>query len=632
MSLIAELKRRKVFRVSAAYAVVAWGLAQVADLVLDNTAAPPWVMQVILLLLALGFPLAVLLAWAFEVTPDGVRRTEALAAGEAPPSLRKQDRLLIVLLVAVIAIAGYQFATLPHSGGPAEGNATSSPTASSTTPVEPTANGHTLDSSSDQRASIAVLPFRAMSSGEDDGYFADGLTEEILNSLAQLPELLVTARTSTFHFKDQDLPVPQIAEMLGVGHVLEGSVRRGGDTVRITAQLIRARDGFHLWSDTYDRELEDIFAVQEDIATNVADALDVILDDDKLERMRQAGIDDLDTFIAFQKGREIFIDAHEDISTIELELAAATPLFEQALEISPGFVPAVIYKADALAHTMYASAAAMRAEQHPNEAEDALQALRDELDKAWETARPGNQRDILDVERRIFRDDWTGLGRALERAMQPGDCPLSNWTHEFATSLGDPQAAYDKTREQLLCDPLNALTIFHHAYANLWIGEAERAIELAQSAIDQGIAYAWIDSVEYWARLAIRDFDHPTVRDASGNDGWWGFPKQLVVAAAAGNLDVARAYADEFRASDDANDQSLMVVAAMIGDREAANRFAARIDARPGGGIVLNNAVYSCLCGAPFELAATPNFAQRLQQAEASWPPEPVIEFPAKEW
>ncbi len=129
--------------------------------------------------------------------------------------------------------------------------------------------------------SVAVLPFTSMSSGEDDSYFADGLTEEILNSLSRLPELLVTARTSSFHFKDKNLPVPEIAATLGVDHVVEGSVRRSGERVRITAQLIRAEDGFHLWSDTYDRTLEDVFAVQEDIAENIAETLDVVLNEDK---------------------------------------------------------------------------------------------------------------------------------------------------------------------------------------------------------------------------------------------------------------------------------------------------------------------------------------------------------------
>ena len=143
-----------------------------------------------------------------------------------------------------------------------------------------------------------MLPFVPLSSGEDDGYFADGLTEEILNSLAQLPELRVTARTSSFFFKGQNLLVPEIASRLGVAHVVEGSVRRDGERLRIAAQLIRASDNFHLWSQTYDRTRDDVFAVQEDIAENIAEVLGVVLDDAAREVMRRAGIRDVEAFIA----------------------------------------------------------------------------------------------------------------------------------------------------------------------------------------------------------------------------------------------------------------------------------------------------------------------------------------------
>lgn len=628
MELIAELRRRKVFRVAAAYAVAAWALAQVADLVLENTAAPPWVMQVILLVLALGFPIAVILAWAFEVTSDGVRRTEAIAPGERAPKIGGQDALLIVLLVAVIGVAGFQFAGMHGSDASRPLETPSAADAAAAGDSSTQTSGQT----SPERTSIAVLPFRAMSSGEDDEYFADGLTEEILNALAQLPELLVTARTSSFHFKDKDLPVPQIAETLGVGHVLEGSVRRGGGTVRITAQLIRAEDGFHLWSETYDRSLEDIFAVQEDIAANVADVLNVVLDADKLLRMRQSGTDDLDAFIAFQKARKIFIAAHEDVANIERKLAPATPLFDEALAASPGWVAAVLYKADADAHTVFASASGEREEAYAGEAEAALQTLRADLDRAWADARPGNQRDMLDVERTIFRDDWTGLAAKLDRAVRPGDCPLLNWTFEFAVTLGDAEATREKALEILRCDPLNTLSIVYASRAEMWAGDANAAIEITKDAIGRGVEFAWVDDFEFWARLSTAELDHPAVRDSSGPIGWFLFPRELVTAAAAGDLETARPLAEDFFTSEPANDQSSMIVAAMIGDRDRANAFAARIDARPGGSLALNNALYSCLCGVPFDLAATPNFARRLQQADVRWPPETIIDFPAKDW
>ena len=192
--------------------------------------------------------------------------------------------------------------------------------------------------------SVAVLPFRSMSSGEDDEYFADGLTEEILNALAALDELLVTARTSSFHFKDKDLPVTEIGATLGVAHIVEGSVRRAGEEVRITAQLVRTTDGFHLWSQTYDRTLEDVFAVQEDIAANITAALDVLLDDAQVQQMRAAGIGNVEAFIAMQKADHISVIAHKVVDYHEL--AEANRWYDRALELVPDLTEAHLLRTD----------------------------------------------------------------------------------------------------------------------------------------------------------------------------------------------------------------------------------------------------------------------------------------------
>ncbi len=313
MSFFDELKRRNVIRVGIAYAVVAWLAIQITDVMIDNIGAPDWVFRTLLLGLAIGFPIALIIAWAFEVTPDGIKRDHEVDRSQsiAPQTGRRLNVLIIAGLTIVVAwFLLDEFYLEPRE---VTGTASVNAPADSAQPVEAT------------NQSVAVLPFRAMSSGPDDEYFADGLTEEILNALAQLPELLVTARTSSFHFKNQDLPVPDIARQLGVAHVVEGSVRRDGERVRITAQLIRAADGFHLWSQTYDDTLEDAFAVQEDIALNIAEALDLVLDEERLGLMRRSGIGDVQAFIAFQKGREIHEEAHEDVAQIESRIGEATP-------------------------------------------------------------------------------------------------------------------------------------------------------------------------------------------------------------------------------------------------------------------------------------------------------------------
>ena len=283
MGLVAELRRCNVIRVAVAYAVVAWVLAQIAELAFDGFDAPVWVLKSVLVILALGFPLAVFFAWAFELTPEGVKKQAEVDSSSSitQNTGRKRDYLIIaVLAVAVGMLLIDKFMLQETPATPIQDVAIASVTA---------------------EKSLAVLPFVAMSNGPDDEYFADGLTEEILNSLAQLPELLVTARTSAFSFKGQDVPIPEIAIKLGVAHVVEGSVRRAGDQLRITAQLIRAHDGFHLWSETYDRSNADSFGVQGEIAEKIASALDVVLDDAQLEQMRNSGVRNPEAFVASQK-------------------------------------------------------------------------------------------------------------------------------------------------------------------------------------------------------------------------------------------------------------------------------------------------------------------------------------------
>ena len=259
VNLFKELQRRNVFRVSVAYVISAWLLAQVADLVLDNIGAPDWVMQTILLVLVLGLAPVVFFSWAYEVTPDGIKRESEVDRSQSITHVtaRKLDRTVTFVLVLAVAY----FAADKFLLSPAEPVATTAETSKAIT--DTTAAGNT----------IAVLPFVNMSGDEDNEYFSDGLSEELLNVLAKNPALRVAARTSSFSLKDEKLEIGEIGRRLNVDHVLEGSVRKSGDRVRITAQLIRVDNGFHLWSDTYDRNLDNIFAVQDEIAAKIMAAL-----------------------------------------------------------------------------------------------------------------------------------------------------------------------------------------------------------------------------------------------------------------------------------------------------------------------------------------------------------------------
>ncbi len=276
-----------------------------------------------------------------------------------------------------------------------------------------------------------------------------------------------------------------------------------------------------------------------------------------------------------------------------------------------------------------------RDERYPGEAEQALLALRTDLDEAWENARPGNQRDILDVERSIFHDDWAGLRQKIDRAMRPGSCPRTNWTSEFAATMGSLQALQEKTAEQLACDPMSPIVVFSNAYVTLWNGEPQESIRLIEEARERGVQFFWFDGVEFMARLALRDSNEASTADLEALQdalGWWILPAELLTAAANGEMEVARQLAEDFWNAPTTDDWYSVIAAAMVGDRQRANEFAARIDARPGGFMVLNNIAYTCLCGSPFDLEATPNFAQRIAEAGVIWSPRTVINFPGKDW
>ena len=270
MPLFKELQRRNVFRVSIGYIVSSWLLIQVADIVLETIAAPDWVMKTLMLVLVLGFPVMAFFSWAYEVTPDGIKRESEVDRAQSTTHVtgRKLDRAIVAVLVIALAYFAYDKFVLSANREAALVEAATQ------TVSEQVANEEPVTQSGQ---SIAVLPFVNMSADTNNEYFSDGVSEEILNALAAVPELKVAARTSAFAFKGSNKSIAEIAKELGVSHVLEGSVRKAGDQVRITAQLIKADDGFHLWSQTYDRELTNIFAIQDEIAGSIAEMLEVQL-------------------------------------------------------------------------------------------------------------------------------------------------------------------------------------------------------------------------------------------------------------------------------------------------------------------------------------------------------------------
>jgi TolB-like protein/Flp pilus assembly protein TadD len=330
LQLFQELQHRNVFRVAIGYVVSSWLLVQVADLVLENIGSPDWVMQTIMLVLVLGFPVVVFFSWAYEVTPEGIKRESEIDRSQSirHHTGRKLDRAIVAVLVLALGYFAYdKFVVGPQRASElVEGMkqaVTEQAAVATDVPAEPD-------------NSIAVLPFVNMSSDEEQEYFSDGLSEELLNLLAKIPELHVAARTSSFSFKGKDLEVTEIASRLKVAHVLEGSVRKHGKQLRITAQLIQADNGYQLWSETYDRQLDNIFEIQEDIAVAVVDALKITL----LGEAPKTRKTDTAAYQLFLEGQYLKRQISRD------SLFKAIEAFKQAVEIDPTYAPAWAEMAD----------------------------------------------------------------------------------------------------------------------------------------------------------------------------------------------------------------------------------------------------------------------------------------------
>jgi TolB-like protein/tetratricopeptide (TPR) repeat protein len=313
-NFFAELKRRNVYKIAIAYAVVAWLLMQIATQVFPFLDIPNWAIRLVIMLLALGFPIALIIAWAFEATPEGIKRTEAAdAAGQRSC---RGAWVYVVLIGAVLSIALFflgRYAASRKQTGLTE------------VPAK----------------SIAVLPFVNMSADKNDEYLSDGISEELITALSKITGLQVKARTSSFAFKGKNEDIQKIGELLHVSHLVEGSVAKAGNRLRISAQLIQASDGNHLWSDTYDREMQDIFAVRSDVAQQVVQALQVKLGVEATRALAQKPTENLKAFQYYMQGR-----SYINRRTRE-DLLEAVRYCEKALEEDRNYTLAYAGLADA---------------------------------------------------------------------------------------------------------------------------------------------------------------------------------------------------------------------------------------------------------------------------------------------
>ena len=308
--------------------VISWLVAQILQLVFESFGTPDWVMKTVLVLLATGLPFALFFAWAFEMTADGLKRESEVDRTQSitVDTGRKLDYAIIGVLVVALGYFAYDKFVLSDVRDAALVEATARAM------IEQVATEQAItEPEVDQTDnSIAVLPFADMSPNKDQDYFSDGLSEELLNLLAKIPELRVAARTSSFSFKGQNLEIPDIAKRLKVAHILEGSVRTAGNKIRVTAQLIKADDGYHMWSETFDRDLDNIFAIQDEIATTVVAQLKVTL----LGEAPKTQETNPEAFALYLQAR------HLGRKLTPESLEKSIVLYQKVLDINPGFASA----------------------------------------------------------------------------------------------------------------------------------------------------------------------------------------------------------------------------------------------------------------------------------------------------
>ncbi len=466
------------------YLVGAWLITQVAGTILPMFDAPAWLPRSIVLVLAIGFIPAIIFSWVFELTPEGLKRDSEIpeATSIAPQTGRKMERSILVLFAIALAFFGFDKFYLAPKREAALVAATSQ-----------TVKAETLASTNAaiNEASIAVLPFVNMSTDAENGFFADGISEELLNVLAGVDGLKVASRTSAFSFKGKDTPIPEIARQLGVQHVLEGSVRKQGNRVRITAQLIRAGTDKHLWSKTYDRDLTDIFKVQEEIAQAITQELESILG--KRQVAVTASTDNLEAYQSFLKGRARFHRRDELLEAID-DLSSA-------VKQDPNFAEAWVYLA-----ATWAVIPGYHAEDEVKNAK-AMAESRATLKRAA-TLVPKHPM-VLAIQAQFLETDGDFIGSLalLEESakLSTQDSNPMMWRGQLLLRSGYIDEAIAVLEQAQKMDPLAGINNGYLSFAYLSAGQYEKAEAAARKAASQGWGAAIVVTIYDMAARGERE-------------------------------------------------------------------------------------------------------------------------------
>ena len=479
MSFFKELKRRNVIRVAIAYAIVGWLLAEIASVVIPALLLPDWTMRILVFFVIIGFPLALIFAWAFELTPEGLKKEKDVDRSESITHVtgRKLDYIIIGVMAVAIGFLVTDKFYLSESSETAVG--------------EIIATGQ----------SIAVLPFVNISSDKEQEYFSDGITEEILNALASVKELKVAGRSSSFAFKGQNQDLRKIGDLLGVEHILEGSVRKAGTTVRITAQLVQVEDGFHLWSDTYDRELIDVFAIQDEIANEILKQLKArLLDEDEEHPVLVSQRTDPEVY-------DLYLLAKQRLySRTRKTIESAVELLDQAIAKDPDYAPAYAQRGIAtflLSDRDYGTIPQAESQVRGKRFIDAALEKDPQLAEAWaglglyHSGQPSEHEQAIEA-----------LTKAL--SINPNLINAGHWLQLALQRSGDPLGSQQLLEQMTQRDPLHAPVLFSAVAAFNVFGQEDKA----QALIDRFRSYKPNN-----AQLLVTDAMHHFYR-GSGAEGF----------------------------------------------------------------------------------------------------------------
>ena len=482
-----------------AYAVTSWLLIQVTDILLESFGAPPWVMQTMFVVLGVGFVITLFFAWAFELTPEGVKKEKDVDRSQSivQHTGQKLNYTIIALLVLALGYFSWdKFVVQPRD-------------VAKTTAAENAIETEALE----ETHSIAVLPFVNMSEDSSNEYFSDGLSEEVLNILAKIKEMRVAGRTSSFAFKGKDDDLRTIGEKLNVQSILEGSVRKdeARNRVRITAQLVNVEDGYHLWSETYDRDLDDIFAIQEEIARKVADALKVTLLGEDEARIAAQAVTDLSAY-------DLYLRGLEQLNKFSFAaLNEARTLFTRAIEQDPNYLPAQLKLTQAWLDLAFTGAITN---------DEAIEASRPLLTSILEKD-PANAEAHVLMARVMgaLRDD-SGMQQELQLALDndPRNVEALRVTGRYIFFNGDVEKGFEYVEEAERIDPYSVEVLWGLMAFNAFTGQPEQTLPYAQRTAEvqpenpnqywgPGMAYLLngqlATSLEYQVKAAAVDPNDP---------------------------------------------------------------------------------------------------------------------------